>query len=39
MNITVNYELRLSNNNLINGSIKTKIGLPIDDFKINVLEK
>jgi hypothetical protein len=39
MNINVSYQLRLTNNNIINGSLKTKIGLPIDDFKILVLEK
>lgn len=37
MNINVNYQLRLSNSNIISGSIKTKIGIPIEDFKILVL--
>ena len=39
MNITVEYQLQLRNNGIVDGKCQAKIGTPIDDFKIFVLEK
>ena len=39
MNITVEYQLQLRNNGIVDGKCQAKIGMPIDDFKIFVLEK
>ena len=39
MNKEIQYQLKLANGNIVQRKIKSKIGLPIDDFKIKVLER
>ena len=39
MNSNIRYTLQLKNGNSSEGTIRAKIGMPIDDFKIAILDK
>ena len=39
MNVNIKYHLQLKNNKIVEGNISAKIGTPLEDFKIAVLDK